>query len=100
MHSLSLGTWSIHLATLIEWMLAIIVISRVGIKQNNSAYNWLALAMLPNLASAMAAITWHIFDNSTQLVGLVVIQAVLTTLGNISLAVAAFLLVKSEKETA
>ncbi len=55
---------------------------------------WLAIAMLPNLASAMAAITWHIFDNAAALKGLVVLQAGLTSLGNACLALAAWNLLR------
>ena len=96
MHSLSLATWTIHISTLIEWIFAIFLISKVAIKTNNNRYNWLAIAMLPNLASAMAAITWHLYDNSDLLTGLVVIQAGLTTFGNICLAAAAWYLLKGE----
>ncbi len=88
MHALSLGTWFIHVTTLVEWILAIILILRWGIWEKTQAFSWLALAMLPNLASAMAAITWHIFDNSQALYGLVVLQAALTMIGNTSLAIA------------
>ncbi len=96
MHALSLGTWFIHIATLFEWTLAIIFIARWGKTSNNKGLLWLALAMLPNLASAMAAITWHVFDNSEALKGLVVLQAALTTFGNSCLAVAAWNLVRKE----
>ena len=96
MHELSLGTWFIHIATLFEWGIAIIIIDRISSISNNKALSYFALAMLPNLASAMAAITWHIFDNSLELKGLVVIQAALTTLGNICLAFAAWNLFKAE----
>ena len=96
MHELSIGTWVIHLATLFEWTLAIILISIISIKQNINSLYWLSIAMIPNLISAMAAITWHIFDNSIELKGLVVLQAALTTIGNICLAFAAWNLVRSE----
>ncbi|WP_320667742.1 DUF2499 domain-containing protein [Prochlorococcus sp. MIT 1307] len=96
MHALSLGTWFIHIATLCEWTLAIIFIARWGRSTNNYGLIWLAIAMLPNLASAMAAITWHIFDNSELLKGLVVLQAALTTFGNICLALAAWNLVRAK----
>ena len=96
MHELSLGTWFIHIATLLEWTLAIIIIDQISHISKNKSLGWIALAMLPNLASAMAAITWHIFDNSSDLNGLVVIQAALTMLGNICLAVAAWNLFKNE----
>ena len=82
MHELSLGTWWIHIASVIEWILAIVLIKRRGLTS-------LALAMLPALVSAMAACTWHLFDNSETLRGLVVLQASLTLLGNIALALAA-----------
>ena len=96
MHELSLGTWFIHIATLLEWGIAIIIIDNISTISKNKALGFFALAMLPNLASAMAAITWHIFDNSLELKGLVVIQAALTTIGNICLAIAAWYLFKSE----
>ncbi len=99
MHELSLGTWFIHIATLFEWSVAIIVIDFIASITKNKALGYIALAMLPNLASAMAAITWHIFDNSLELKGLVVLQAALTTLGNICLAFAAWNLFRAESST-
>ena len=42
MHALSLGTWWIHVTSVIEWSLAIVLIQRRGLK-------WLALAMVPAL---------------------------------------------------
>ena len=98
MHELSLGTWFIHIATLFEWGIAIIIIEYISSISNNKALGYLSLAMLPNLASAMAAITWHIFDNSLELKGLVVVQAALTTIGNICLAFAAWNLFRSESK--
>ena len=82
MHELSFGTWWIHIASVIEWILEIVLIQRRGL-------NGLALAMLPALVSAMAACTWHLFDNSEALRGLVLLQASLTLLGNVVLALAA-----------
>ena len=82
MHALSLGTWWIHIASVIEWCLAIVLLERRGLRG-------MALAMLPALVSAMAACTWHLFDNSEALRGLVLLQASLTLLGNIALALAA-----------
>ncbi len=93
MHALSLGTWWIHIATLFEWIVAIILIFKLGEISPSSGLTWLAIAMLPNLASAMAAITWHLFDNSPSLQGLVVLQAGLTMVGNCCLALAAWKLV-------
>ena len=72
MHALSLGTWWIHVASVIEWSVAIVLIQKRGL-------TGLALAMLPALISAMAACTWHLFDNSETLRPLVTLQAALTT---------------------
>ena len=48
MHVLSLGTWWIHIASVIEWCLAIVLLEQRGLRG-------MALAMLPALVSAMAA---------------------------------------------
>ena len=90
MHELSLGTWFIHIATVLEWMLAIYLIVRLGIKTSDSSLKLLGIAMLPNLISAMAAITWHIYDNAEALKGLVVFQSAMTVVGNCCLALAAW----------
>ncbi len=102
MHSLSLTTWFIHIATVLEWMLAIVLIVRWGKAEENSGFMWLGIAMIPNLISAMAAITWHIFDNSEALKGLVVLQSGLTVIGNSCLAAAAWNLIriKNQRESA
>jgi len=98
MHELSLTTWFIHLATLFEWSAAIFIICRISLLTKNKGYLFFALAMLPNLASAMAAITWHIFDNAKEITFLVTIQAFLTTIGNTTMAVAAWNLFNTKEE--
>jgi hypothetical protein len=89
MHALSLGTWWIHITSVVEWLLAIFAVQSYGRRRQEGGWRWLALAMVPALVSAMAACTWHLFDNSPALQGLVVLQAACTLLGNICLAVAA-----------
>lgn len=96
MHALSLGTWWIHLASVLEWIAAIVAIQRFGRNRNEGGWRWLALAMVPALASAMAACTWHLFDNSAELKGLVVLQAGLTGAGNVALAIAAWNLLRQQ----
>ena len=68
---------------MIEWSIAIVLIHRRGL-------TGLALAMLPALISAMAACTWHLYDNSEVLRPLVTLQAALTFGGNVALAWAAW----------
>jgi hypothetical protein len=89
MHALSLPTWWIHIASVIEWSLAIVAVVRWGERRHEKEWRWIALAMLPALVSAMAACTWHLFDNPDQLKGLVVLQAFTTMVGNGALAAAA-----------
>ncbi|MEB3332632.1 MAG: DUF2499 domain-containing protein [Synechococcaceae cyanobacterium] len=96
MHALSLGTWWIHITSVLEWVLAIAAVQRLGRLRGEGGWRWLALAMLPALISAMAACTWHLYDNSSQLKGLVWIQAVLTTAGNIALAWASWNLLQAQ----
>lgn len=63
MHALSLPTWWIHVASVLEWVLAMAAVIRWGERRGETEWRWLALAMLPALVSAMAACTWHLFDN-------------------------------------
>jgi hypothetical protein len=90
MHALSLPTWWIHVASVLEWVLAMLAIQRWGLSRGERAWSWLALAMVPALVSAMAACTWHLFDNAAELKGLVVLQAGTTAIGNGAMAVAAW----------
>ncbi|WP_094553972.1 DUF2499 domain-containing protein [Synechococcus sp. 1G10] len=92
MHALSLPTWWIHVASVLEWVLAMAAVIRWGERRGETEWRWLALAMLPALVSAMAACTWHLFDNPRELQGLVVFQAGTTLLGNVALAAAAWTL--------
>ncbi len=90
MHALSLPTWWIHVASVLEWGLAMLAIQRWGQQRGEPEWTWLALAMAPALVSAMAACTWHLFDNAEALNGLVVLQAGCTLMGNATLALAAW----------
>ena len=50
--------------------------------------------MIPNLIGAMCAITWHIFDNQTDLYGLVTLQGIFTFIGNSTIAIARYTIYK------
>ena len=63
MHALSLPTWWIHIASVLEWVLAMLAVQQLGLRRREKGWRWLALAMLPALVSAMCACTWHLFDN-------------------------------------
>lgn len=90
MHALSFHTWVIHVSSVLEWLLAIGAVVSWGCLRGEPEWRWLALAMLPALASALCACTWHLYDNAPDLHGLVTLQAALTLIGNTALAVAAW----------
>ena len=98
MHELSLGTWLIHISSVIEWIVAIFVIRKISTYEKYNLFFWLSLAMVPNLIGAMCAITWHIYDNQENLYGLVSLQGIFTFIGNSTLALAAIIIFKG-KET-
>jgi hypothetical protein len=97
MHALSLPTWWIHITSVLEWMVAILAVQAFGRRRREGGWRWLALAMVPALVSAMAACTWHLFDNPQALRGLVVLQAALTALGNGAMALAAWNLLRLQR---
>ena len=96
MHELSFITWVIHISSVIEWIVAIFVIIQISNYKRYKSFFWLGIAMIPNLIGAMCAITWHIYDNSPVLYGLVTLQGIFTTLGNTTLAAASIYLFKNE----
>ncbi len=90
MHALSIPTWIIHTSSVIEWVVAIWLISRYAEVTHNRSWYGVSFAMLPALVSAMCACTWHFFDNAPRLDWLVVVQAATTLIGNITLMLAAW----------
>jgi hypothetical protein len=99
MHALSLPTWWIHITSVLEWMVAMVAVQQLARRRAEPAWNWLALAMLPALVSAMCACTWHLYDNTPSLYGLVVLQAALTAVGNLALALACLQLLRRQGST-
>lgn len=89
MHELSLGTWWIHWASVFEWLAAIVLIQRRGSGPHWVGLSLFSLAMVPALISAMAACTWHLYDNTESLRWLVTLQASTTLIGNCCLALVA-----------
>ncbi|WP_126147932.1 DUF2499 domain-containing protein [Synechococcus elongatus] len=89
MHALSLPTWVIHISSVLEWLLAILYLWRLG-EQGDRRWFGLAVAMLPALISALCACTWHYYDNTPKLEWLVTLQASTTLVGNFTLMLAAY----------
>lgn len=90
MHALSLPTWIIHIASVVEWMFAIWLAWIYAEVSQNFAWRGLSIAMLPALVSAIAVCTWHFFDNDPSWGWLGVVQAIMTLLGNCALMLAAW----------
>jgi Protein of unknown function (DUF2499) len=90
MHALSLPTWFIHVSSVLEWCCAIWFIWLWAARQTSpekiTAWQGMAWGMLPSLVSALCACTWHLFDNAISLEWLVDLQAVMTLVGNCTLA--------------
>ena len=97
MHELSIGTWIIHISSVLEWIMAIFIVNKISYYSDFKDYYWFGLAMIPNLIGAMCAITWHIYDNSPELYGLVTLQGIFTIIGNATLAFACFYIYKNSK---
>ena len=97
MHELSFGTWLIHISSVIEWIIAILVINKISTYKKYNLFFLLSLAMIPNLIGAMCAITWHIYDNQETLYGLVSLQGIFTLIGNTTLALAAIKIFRGEE---
>ncbi|XGV96641.1 MAG: DUF2499 domain-containing protein [Leptolyngbya sp. BL-A-14] len=90
MHALSLPTWIIHIASVMEWASALVLVWRYASVCHNPAWRGLAIAMLPALLSAIAVCVWHFFDNTPSLAWLGMVQAILTFVGNCTLMLAAW----------
>lgn len=90
MHALSLPTWWIHISSVIEWIVAILLVWIYAQATGNPRWRWLAWGMLPALLGAMSALTWHYFDNAPDLNWIVTGQAAWTLVGNCTLAGAAY----------
>ncbi len=82
MHALSIPTWVVHITSVVEWIVAIVLIWRYAAVTQWWAWRALCWGMLPALVSAMCACTWHFFDNAPQLAWLVTLQAAMTVVGN------------------
>ena len=83
MHELSVGTWIIHISSVLEWILAILIVNKISNYSEFKKYYWFGLAMIPNLIGAMCA--------------LVTLQGLFTIIGNTTLAIASFYIYKNSK---
>merc|ERR1740123_1020208 len=94
-NALSLPTWVIHVASLLEWLVAMGLVWRLGAVSGNPKWRGLTWAMIPSHSSGVCACVYHFFYNAEALQFVVLLQAALTLLGNCTLAFAAWRLAAS-----
>jgi hypothetical protein len=90
MNALSFGTWIIHISSLLEWMVAMILVWRYATVTNEPAWKGFAFAMIPALMGGTAVVVWHYFDNDLALSWMGHFQGAMTLLGNVTLMMAAY----------
>ena len=81
-NALSLPTWAVHTSSVMEWALAMRLMWTYGDVSGNPRWKGMTWGMLPCLGSAMCACTWHFFYNAQEVEFLVLLQAMLTVVGN------------------
>lgn len=89
-NALSLPTWVIHVSSVVEWITAMVLVWQYGDTKGRSAWKALAWGMVPLLAGAMCACTWHFYYNAESLEVLVALQGAMTVLGNCTIWIAAY----------
>lgn len=97
-HPLSLPTWIIHISSVVEWIVAIWLVSVYGEVTKDRTFMALSWGMLPALVGAMCACTWHFFDNTPTMEWLVTLQAAMTLVGNCTLCAAAWWIWRGVKQ--
>ncbi|WP_170270298.1 DUF2499 domain-containing protein [Heliorestis acidaminivorans] len=90
---LSLPTWIVHFASLIEWGIAMLFFYMIGKKSDNIWFRRMPLAMIPYLLSGFFAIFYHLTHDTVQ--WLSDIQGYLTFLGSLCFALWGYLYLRS-----
>eukprot|EP01039_Chlorochromonas_danica_P008571 gene8571-9444_t len=89
-NALSYPTWTVHVSSILEWLLAMKFVWEYADVSGNPRWKGLSWAMLPSHTSGLCACTFHLFFNSPSLLWLVTLQASLTIFSNILMAWAAY----------
>lgn len=93
---LSIPTWIIHISSVLEWGVAMLLFYVVGRKLNNVWLRRMPLAMVPYMLSGVCAIAYHITEDEWD--GFNTAQSYLTLAGSTCFAIWAFLLLRSLTE--
>mmetsp|Transcript_7749 Transcript_7749/g.11099 ORF Transcript_7749/g.11099 Transcript_7749/m.11099 type:complete len:559 (-) Transcript_7749:44-1720(-) len=94
-NALSIPTWLIHFSSVFEFLFAMQIVWQFSEATKNDKWKGLTWGMLPLHASGVCACTYHFFYNPSVLQFLVSMQAGFTCLGNITCAIAAYRIARS-----
>jgi hypothetical protein len=94
-NALSIPTWAIHFSSVIEYVFAMGLVWDYSKATENETWKGLTWGMLPLHASGICACTYHFFYNPPALQFLVSMQAGFTLLGNLTCAIAAYRIARS-----
>ncbi len=89
MTTLSPWVWAIHIASVSEWTLAILLLWNFAGRIARPDLRRMALAMLPHWGAGMCILIWHFNHDSDQLPLLPRMQEFLTSVGSVALCLAA-----------
>ena len=94
-NALSIPTWAIHFSSVIEYVVAMRLVWEYAETTENPTWKGLTWGMFPLHMSGICACTYHFFYNPSVLQFLVSMQAGFTLLGNITCAIAAYRIARS-----
>jgi len=94
-NGLTIPTWIIHFSSVIEYVIAMDLIWKYAEVTKNEKWKGMTFGMVPLHASGICACTYHFFYNPSSLQFLVTMQAGFTLLGNLTCAIAAFRIARS-----
>jgi hypothetical protein len=94
-NALSLSTWLIHFSSVYEFLIAMDMIWKFSEITENESWKGLTWGMLPLHAGSIMACTFHFHYNDEKLQFLILLQGVLTLLGNSTIAYASYRIAQS-----
>jgi len=95
---LSIPTWIIHLLTVSEWLAALLLIHRYGVRIGRPGLRLFALAMLPHLVGGLLVLAFH--ASGDRLDGLLDTARLFTFFGSLCLLAATLWLLLRSRATA
>lgn len=87
-NALSVPTWIIHTSSLVEWLVAMGLAWRFAEYSDQPRWKGVTWGMLPLHTSGIVACTYHLFYNQAAVSWCVTLQALMTCIGNTTLAIA------------